>query len=284
MSLKKGIKKLINKIKGIPSGMMKPWYDELYAKTLELNNSRNIKTLSLGSSHGAYGFYAAKFSDNAFNLSSTSQDLYSSFELSKSLPDGLEKLIIFYSVFSPGYEVQKTKDFQVCAYLKAFLNIPYKYPDLKKAELDCFASAAKKITSQKSYQKIRSEQGYLFSTFHYPPDIKLFAERRAETHLRENLRNTNQTEYLKSIKEICDKDNISLYVVMAPAHVEYKNNLPPSSELFKDLFTLAKKYDINIINLYDNDSFEGKDFGDFDHLNQEGAEKLTLMLKDYIGA
>ncbi len=94
-------------------------FDTIYKKHLSLENNINkIQTLVLGSSHGHYAFLPKE--ETEFNLSIRSQDLYYSYKLYQkyaSKLSNLKNIILFYSVFSPGFEIEKTSN--------RFLCIPY---------------------------------------------------------------------------------------------------------------------------------------------------------------
>ena len=97
-------------------------------------------------------------------------------------------------------------------------------------------------------------------------------------HLKNNQRNNNQTQYVKKIYDLAIKNNSKLLVVISPATKAYKDSLPSSDVLFKDLIDLIQKHNINFLNMYDTSIFDNNDFEDWDHLNIKGAEKLTQII------
>lgn len=232
-----------------------------------------IETVCLGSSHGAYGFYPPLFSDTSYNLCSTSQDLYYSSELynycTKQLPN-LKNIILFYSVFSPGFDLQKTNEKATCQLFNENFDIPYKYDEFSKTEI-------KKVAAS----DIDFENGF----FNQRPFMKGDnVQERAKTHLRENRREVKQTIFLEKIVEESIKNSYTLTIVTSPVTEEYRENMPDQEELFKDICSLQKKYNFEIVDFYSDSSFTSDDFGDFDHLNFTGAKKLTNKLKSLLKA
>lgn len=253
-------------------------YTEVYLKFNEFKNKLDIvDTVILGSSHAAAGFVPSIYSNKSFNLASSSQDLYYSYHLVKFSIEkvkNLKSIILFFSVFSPGFTLQKTSESYKCVSYNLLYNIPYEFnPD--KTLISFYNKLCKYNLSNK---KFINSNGYIeqtcFADSSYP------VQKRVYTHLRENKRSNSRIKYLMHIIEECKKYNIKLIVVISPARSDYKKFMPDAKDLFNDLYQLNDK--LRIINLYDNTSFEDGDFGDFDHLNKKGAIKLTKILKDIL--
>ena len=53
--------------------------------------------------------------------------------------------------------------------------------------------------------------------------------------------------------------------------------------IFREIYALKENYNnVQILNYYNNDSFDENDFYDWQHLNHSGATKLTKLIKDRI--
>lgn len=242
-------------------------------------STSEIETLAFGSSHGYYGYIAA---EKEFNLCETSQDLYYSYALYEKYAGKLKNLktiILFYSVFSPSMELQKTSESFRCVYYTAFYDIPYKLPDLaKKTGL----VKDEKITSQIGKDFLRkpiskNRGNFSFDTYEA---VILSAEQRAASHLKHNKRNNTQTEFVTKMGDLAKQNNHKLFVVIPPMRSDYRELLPPTEELFNALISQISDKDISLINMYDSPDFSSDDFSDTDHLNQKGAEKLTAKIKE----
>ena len=272
-------KQLRNKLLDIYQNINKEFFNEIILKYKELQIQKdNIQTIVIGSSHGAGGFVSRNYSESCFNLACASQDLYYSYQIYKYCRKeikNLKKIYLFFSIFSPGFELQKTKEKQRCAFYKYLFDIPYKYePDneLKK----CYKQASKYY---KNFSSTISTNGYIeqknFLDNSYP------VEKRVYTHLRENSRKNDQMDYLQKIIDECNDNNISFTIIIPPVRKDYYKLLPDLSLLFDDLYKL--KNTPEILFFIENNSFSDEDFGDYDHLNYNGAVKLTNLIKDKVG-
>ena len=89
-------------------------------------NLSAIDTLVLGSSHGQYSYVPQ---ENEYNLCLPSQDLYYSYSLYKKYSRRLKNLqtvVLFYSVFSQGFELIKSREnFRCYGYEQIFGIKPY---------------------------------------------------------------------------------------------------------------------------------------------------------------
>ncbi|MDA3966818.1 hypothetical protein [Helicobacter sp. WB40] len=108
---------------------MQDWFIDYlkleYKKYISLMaRSLNIQDLALGSSHGNYGYIP---NNNGFNLANTSQDLYTSYSLYlyvQNLPL-LKNIFLFYSIFSPGYNLILSGESHFATIYKLLYNIDY---------------------------------------------------------------------------------------------------------------------------------------------------------------
>ena len=246
-------------------------FENLYEKYCAINFSKNdIKTLVIGSSHGLYGYRAEK---EDFNLCDLSQDLYTSFELYKRYVEGtnLKNVILFYSIFSNGFELSKTHENFRCAGYKYFFNIDYDINEALSNDIELLSKIFKLNKNIKNY----------YGNFEKYKVIHSVAKERIKTHLRENQRNNLQNEWLKEIINITQNKNHNFYICIAPAREDYRKLLPDKEELFKSLYEISSDK-TKILNFYDNTEFNYSDFCDTDHLNLQGAKKLTKMIKSFM--
>ncbi len=248
---------------------------ETYKKFREFEDIKNkIETLILGSSHGYCGYVA---NENEYNLCLSSQDLYYSFKLYEKyqkLPK-LKNIVIFYSVFSRGFELDKTNEKQRTLSYKHFFNIPILNNN--------FYLNLKEISFEHYYKKIKSfpinKNNGNQENYNFPPCF-IPVETRVKQHYKNFQRNNYQIKWLKQLVH-CAKNNFhKVYIVIPPVTNEYKINMQKISlnkNLFDDLNDLEN---VNIINLYDLNIFKNEDFIDWDHLNFEGAKKCTKYIRN----
>lgn len=114
------------------------------------------------------------------------------------------------------------------------------------------------------------------------PDFReIFAEERAPYHLRENRREPNQLEWFWRFLTCLREEGAAVTVVVPPMREDYRNLLPSKEELFR---ALEEFPDVRIADFYDDASFAFSDFRDPDHLNGDGARKLSQKLAEMLKA
>lgn len=251
---------------------------EHYKKYKEFEDTKDsVKTLILGSSHGAYGYIAK---GDEYNLSLSSQDLYYAYKLYEkysNLPN-LKNIVLFYSVFTNGFVLDKTSEKQRALAYKKLFGIPILHECLYlKLRNYSFAHYLNKVKKRPISHNNGNLEDYKFFV---SPEIT--PELRANQHLKNNLREEKQNIWLEKLINLAEEKNQNVYIVLSPATKEYKACLPNSSELFKDLYNVNGLEKATLINLYDSEMFDSEDFGDLDHLNSKGAEKLSNYVRNLI--
>jgi hypothetical protein len=165
--------------------------------------------------------------------------------------------------------------------LKILYNIPYQYEDaVKKKHLKflefLYGFNLKKFLD--NYKLPERPQKL--------PEIKINIDeikKRTERHLKNNRREVKQLYLLEELLNSTQKNNQNVFIILPPATSYYKDFLPDSAELFKDLYPIAEKYNnCTIINLYDSDKFGLEDYNDSDHLNYDGKDKFVAIVKSYM--
>lgn len=247
-------------------------------KGLEKHGSE-IELLALRGSHCDYGIYSNAYK-SIFNLGLTSSDLYTShqlYEKSKALTPNLKYVVLFYSVFTPGLCLIKTKEKNRLVTYNHIFKMDYQTEGLidKKEERKILKKIKKIQLKECSLED--SYRGYV-NPSHFGVNIK--AETRIKTHLRENKREPNQLEHLLKLSKSVNNDNRKLVIILSPNRADYKSLLKNNDELFSSLYQLQLK-NVDVIDYYNCDLFLDSDFGDTDHLNEKGAKKLTenLLMK-----
>ena len=246
------------------------------------NNLSEIETLILGSSHGVYGYLPNK---KEFNLCFPSQDLYYAlklYEIYRKKCPNLSKIYLFYSIFTPGFELSETSEKWRCVWYKKFFDI--KSPNAKV-----------NILSDKLIKKLRNKIHKICSETVISDDYRgenidldgvctfknhsnYTAKQRALDHFKSNIRSTNSNKYLIKLINLIKKDKRELCIILAPMHEEFRKYLTRFDVLFEELYKIATDENIKILNYYDNPFFKNSDFFDFDHLNLTGSNKLTNLI------
>ena len=72
-------------------------------------------------------------------------------------------------------------------------------------------------------------------------------------------------------------------VVIPPCRSDYTALCPPYDELFAELLgVLRRHHNVSLLSFWGDSSFVDSDFGDMDHLNRQGAEKLTAKINSQL--
>ncbi len=240
-----------------------------------IKNLKNIEILILGSSHADDAIFT-KNNKNLFNLGLTSSDIYLSYKLYEKYSSEMNKLknlIFFCSVFSPGFSLIKTEEkYRLVAY-KYFFEIPYQENEIIDKKIEKLI-----INNCKKIKEIKINEDYRGYSKKNSFITNMTVEERVKTHLRENRRQPNQLKWLKKFIEIVTtEDNRSFYIVIPPAKKSYIECLPNKYQLFDEIYNMSD-CNIVIIDFYDSPLFDDSDFGDFDHLNENGAKKITIEI------
>ena len=238
-----------------------------------------IKTLVLGSSHGDYGFDPA-FCPGSFNLCSTSQDMKHSqllYEYAAQHCPQLQNVVVFHSVFSPGFMLEKCSEKLRCAAFKEIFELPGGYDDeIETAYAMAHGRLAAETIPPGFNGFLKSDQRFFFSPTYG-------AERRAGDHLKNNRRD-GATAYLGNIIDRARQWGHHVLVLIPPGRSDYKQALRlDQEELFGALFTLVSGQGagspVKILDLYHGTEFRDEDFGDYDHLRPagQGPERLAQL-------
>lgn len=237
-------------------------------------NIKTISTLAIRASTADYGFYSPLWK-GSFNLGLISSDLFNTYHIynnyRENLPN-LKNLIIFFSVPTPGFSLIHTSErYRTVAY-KYFFQVPYSIPEIIDPKYEQII--LKKCRSLKNPKFTPDYVGYETKTYY---GIHISAEERTRTHIRENKREPDQMDWLKSLMNVVVSDNRRLIVVIPSFRSDYKSLLPDESILFEKLYRLESA-GLEIISYYNSKLFDDSDFGDVDHLNESGAFKMTSDL------
>ena len=235
-----------------------------------------IETVVLGSSHAQCGFCETK---QDLNLGVASQDLYYSYQLymkCRLMLPNLKRVVLFYSDFSAGFEEERSHMIFETLKYNQYFGIPPKNPVLyEEKNLDTTLKFAPFETKEFSF-----DDPYPFPFFApdltTPRGIKTVAEK----HLKNALRNNNQTAFVEKLIKAAEADGVKVLIVVPPSSAEYRSYMPADINVFEALEKVTERYKGRALymNCYRDPDFLKEDFSDADHLNRQGAEKLTAKI------
>ncbi|MEW6132903.1 MAG: hypothetical protein AB1591_07015 [Pseudomonadota bacterium] len=205
----------------------------LTAKISAFNKlSKHIDTVAIGSSHGDYGFDPA-FIPHSFNFCLASQDLKHSLYLYKWLISNaiLKNIVIFYSIFSPGFLLEKTNEKLRCVAYKKILHLDLVYDsdienNFNKYDLQINSDA--------------DGNGFIKSNRRHFIKEDFGAERRAASHIKHAERG-GQDEYLYQITKIASELKQRIVVVIPPARSDYRSFCQQTAEMIHNNLTVGLK-------------------------------------------
>lgn len=252
---------------------------DIIKKIKHIEAYKEYETLILGSSHIETSYIA---DEKEFNLATSSQDLYYSYNLYKKYnTNNLKNVIVSISNFSFWHHLIRGKSSTFTLYFKLLSNIDYEetiYAIKKKLYLYELLYRHK---INKVYKNIDLDKSYRGNYEDYPMGYATLKDDAKESIQKAEHRERDcANKYLLPlIKDTTDKKQ-NLFFVITPQMKELRDLLPEKQIVFKELFDLASNYpNVEIIDLYDSEDFIKEDFYDYQHLNYSGAMKLTKIVR-----
>lgn len=245
-----------------------------------LKHRQSIENLILGSSTARDGFLPT--CDRDFNLGSSSQDLYHAYHLYKWCLDqnmpNLKNIVLFFDVFTPGFQLEKTKE----AYKSIIYKILYKIPYAFKLHYR-YHRFAKKLKKYVDHYSMPIPTDYYGESFHDSFDNMLNVRDLVCNHMKNNIRKNDAMAYLEKLFLLARKNNHNVFIVIPPYRNDNLSCLEDENVVFSALYSVIDKYnDVKVLSFLESKKFKESDFGDCHHLNKDGAKKLTECIKDKI--
>lgn len=256
-------------------------------------NAKNIETLFLGSSHTYYGINPEYFSGNSFNASHISQTIDLDYKLIKKYAQDFNKLqyivipIDYFSLFgrtSTGVESWRMKNYNIYYNMKTSIN-PTDYLELFSFSLKRNLERVKAYYCSNKDNLTCSNLGYGNTEIKQLNLIET-GETAAKRHTKKEKKYLNESiEIINKIVSYAENNNKNILFYTSPAYYTYRDNLD-SIQLkvtINKIDSISNKHRNSFyINLMGDDSFIAEDFRDADHLNTNGAKKLTQIINNYI--
>jgi hypothetical protein len=235
----------------------------------------------IGSSHGDYGFDPAKF-PGSFNFCGSSQDLKHSAVIYKFCAEQnakIKNVILFYSVFSPGFFLDKSREKARCAVYKELFA-----PDARYADDEINGSYERIRGALNGPVSIKGHRGFVASNARhfFPPAYG--AEKRAQEHMKHNVR-AGADIYLIKILGLARTLGHKVTVVFPPVRSDYRRYVPQEvNAIFTGVVELKNNFDyeFEVANYFDDPIILDEYFGDFDHLLPVG--KGTAIITEELAS
>lgn len=244
-----------------------------------LENADKIDTLLLGDSHAQFGLVPFAFPEGkfAYNYAFNANSLYETFESLKfaaSKCKNLKNVILLCSFYNGGFSLIRGGDAWHCRILEKKIGMAFDF-SLNPAFDFAFYDEVVDALSPRS-GKVYC-QGYDFVGLHISPSTQKTRE-RVEHHFKIYRKYKNQLELLDGIISFCKKSGLKLVLADAPVRSDYAailKELAEGEDVLADLRQTASKHGTVLI---EPTGFTDDAFADSDHLNFNGALKLTRQL------
>lgn len=255
----------------------------------------SIKTLILGSSHSLYGFNPEYFSEETYNLAHLSQTIDLDYLLLKKYINELPKLktvvirlsyTTLHEQLNESTESWRQKDYNLYYNLNVSNTLKL-HSEVLSVKLKNNLKRLKSyyLEHEESISIINSGWAF-FEDSHAMKSIEELGFTVAKKHTaKDNNLVLENIEFLEKIVKLCNEHSVNLILVTLPAHKSYRDNLETSQlEMLVSAGEKMKmKYsNCNYLNLLEVDNFTETDFYDADHLNTNGAKKLSILINDFI--
>lgn len=259
------------------------------------SHSARTETLILGTSHALFGYKAA---GEECNLGVPSCDLYSMerlFERVLPAAPGLKRLVLFFSPFSSGFTIQRSS---VALFVSPLLNVLWNigYNPRGRVTAESLSNQEQMASfirnKEKSLVLTLEEIWGLFRALVFPAscqDILRSRESRDRcrrskaTVVRSSLENS-ELPFFYGILRRAAAHGIKVYLVLPPFHEVYRE-LFSAHCFFRHLSLAVRNFEnVAVLDYFSDASFGENDFADPDHLNAQGAQKLTLKIRTAIRA
>lgn len=250
-------------------------------------NSANIKTLILGSSHTFRGIDPKYIEGKAFNLAYSSQDLKrDAYLLDRFIGqmDSLQTVVLSYSYHTIP---EMMEDLNNANTLLKYYGIYMEYPETRYSLEISIPGWIKKCTAHWRGEDIRHCDTLGFGTKEKDQPIQLTeneARKVLAHHTFSNFGRVSENKtILRHIAATCKAHDIRLILLTTPVTSYYNKNI--SQEQYSIMQSVAKELtdefdNVVYLNHMDDKRFIDSDFSDTDHLNPQGARKLTEILNE----
>lgn len=264
-----------------------------------MNKKDQLEILVLGSSHANFGIDPQYFGRAAFNISNTSQCLYQDYNvLLKYLPEckNVKMVIVPISYFTLQTELALSPEAWRCMNYSVYMGVKgdesHSVFDLRyQSALVLWDGPIGVIRSLRKNKKLDiNEYGYQ-APDKSKKDINEVindsaGEARVQYHdkiMKYDLLNYNIVILNKLIDEL-KKRNIKIVFVTTPVYKTYYQHISKKNyeTMINVLNDISQKKSVTYFNYFNDNRFEINDFMDNDHLNNAGAKKFSVILKNEV--
>ncbi len=246
----------------------------------------------LGSSHAFYGVNTDLIPNAANAANSAQTPKYDEYIFQKFAPDmpALKTVLIPLSYFTLFFDIDRKSErnrfytiywhkksaaiknsFEISGGTALAFKRIIRYYFSKARRLPCSPTGfASGITPPKQIEQLLQESGPVNAKMHTETD-----KNPEEIALKK--------ECFRNIIKYCADKSIKVIVFIPPAWESYRNSLDPSQlqETLNFAEELTDYPNVTFLDLLEDNRFQAEDYSDADHMNPNGAEKLTKILFEF---
>lgn len=259
------------------------YFDSVWHKRAGLlENADKIDTLILGDSHAQFGVVPFLMGPGAYNYAFNANSLYETFESLKFAAGhckNLKTVILMCSFYNGGYSLIRGSEAWHCRILAKKFAMNYDFSLNPGYDFDFYDKIIEKLLPDPD--KVCC-QGYDFVGQRINRSTKKTRE-RALHHYKIYQKYDNQWPLLEKICQFCASAGIRPVIVDSPARSDYTAVLDEAekgADLSAGLKQIAKRLGVSFVEM--SGGFDDEDFADADHLNFNGAVKLTRWLMNSV--
>ncbi len=253
-----------------------------------LAHSRRVRTLVLGSSHTFYGVDPAGLGPGAYSLAQVSQTYrYDDYLLRRYPTDSLRAVVLPFSYFSlyEDYELHTAPPHLATRY-RLYMDCPY-HPRLSRYgfEFMGFDAFKERLTSlwrpaRLAWDSLGRGTGYTLAARRRDWDNG-HARALANTYADHSAVTAN-LRFLESMTRWCRERGVRLVLVTTPVTASFRRAESPRQTALnrRALTALLRRHpEVRYLDFEADPRFVDADFYDADHLSDNGARKLTALVR-----
>lgn len=254
------------------------------------SHADEVETLVLGSSHTYYGVCPEDLGHGAMSLANVSQTYrYDLYLLTRYEMPRLRNVILPFSYFSlwEDFESQGEDNYIIPyrIYMDCDLHCRWGRYGLECLSLPSFKEKLKSLWQPRRMYWSERGWGTEYTLAARNEDWDNGALRAAQNTYDDTTIYEANLERLNAIAQWCTARDVSLLLVETPVMRSFLSNMDERQNAANEraLQSLISRYPkVTLVDLRADSRFCSRDFYDGDHLNSDGAHKLSGILKEYL--
>ncbi len=267
-------------------------------------NIESIEVLIIGSSHANSGIDPEVFGQNIFNIANSAQDFFYDLKIMEKYIDKLgsiKTVIIPVSYHSFEYRISNGLEPWRCFYYSLYFGIESdsSVNDFDLRNYSAFALWEPLRSLGHAFEGFRGDTQYMSLSGFMPTENKGLAVLKDEINEKSGkLRVKQQHHFMKeenwsfnvdnlnNLFSLLRSKNIDVILITTPVTTTFYQNISKAkwSRTQRTIQAMCDNFDLKYYNYFFDKRFSLADFSNDDHLNVDGARKLTRILKsDVLG-